>query len=140
MLKNLRFVVTNIDTNANGGQNASQGGVAVPILSTVGSTQLVIGNVGGTVVPHDGKMNIKSRPKHTVGTKVALEKQAERSRRPSGQSQHVIVPNQYLISATESNTTVDKSAGQSIIIPSTTASGQVYRQVCEISVLNTSDR
>ncbi|XP_071817469.1 uncharacterized protein [Apostichopus japonicus] len=128
MLKNLRFVVTNIDTNANGGQNASQGGVAVPILSTVGSTQLVIGNVGGTVVPHDGKMNIKSRPKHTVGTKVALEKQAERSHRPSGQSQHVIVPNQYLISATESNTTVDKSAGQSIIIPSTTASGQVYRQ------------
>lgn len=136
VLKNLRFVVTNIDTHANGGQNATQAGntqsLTVPILSTVGSTQLVIGNVGGTVVPHDGKMNIKSRPKHAVGTKAALEKQTDRSRRPSGQSAHMIVPNQYVISANtggESNTMLDKNTGQSIIIPTTSSPSHLFRQV-----------
>ncbi|XP_041460093.1 ataxin-7-like protein 1 isoform X2 [Lytechinus variegatus] len=80
LLKNLRFVVTNIDNTNNAG-GASQPAITLPILNAVGNAPMVIGNIGALQL-HDGKMNIKSRTKN-VGSK-NLERQSSRTRKPSG--------------------------------------------------------
>ncbi|XP_030856002.1 ataxin-7-like protein 1 isoform X3 [Strongylocentrotus purpuratus] len=80
LLKNLRFVVTNID-NTNNAAGASQPAITLPILNAVGNAPMVIGNIGALQL-HDGKMNIKSRTKN-VGSK-NLERQSSRTRKPSG--------------------------------------------------------
>ncbi|XP_072176936.1 uncharacterized protein [Diadema setosum] len=89
LLKNLRFVVTNIDTNANsvagGGGGSVQptiANVTLPIINAVGSTPVMIGNIGALQL-QDRKMNVKSRTKSGSGGK-GMERQTSRTRKASG--------------------------------------------------------
>ena len=70
LLKNLQFVVTSVEGNVNGGTgtgtivtNPTSGTITVPILNTtMGTTPVLLSNLGPLTLQHDGKMNIKSRP------------------------------------------------------------------------------
>ncbi|XP_072050333.1 LOW QUALITY PROTEIN: uncharacterized protein [Amphiura filiformis] len=69
LLKNLQFVVTSVEASVNGGTTGTivthptSGTITVPILNTaMGTTPVLLSNLGPLALQHDGKMNIKSRP------------------------------------------------------------------------------
>ena len=132
LLKNLRFVVTNIEANANnaagGGTGASQPTVAnmtLPIINAVGSTPMVIGNIGALQL-HDGKMNIKSRTK-SAGSK-GIERQTSRTRKLSGGNiSHCATPQTVQIGTVQGDTIIVQEQG---VIPMRSSPSPVHRPVC----------
>ncbi|XP_071784334.1 uncharacterized protein [Asterias amurensis] len=91
LLKNLRFVVTNIDPNVNGGAATTANSAnpqatsnfTVPLLNAtignaLGNTPVLLGNLGALALPYDRKLNVKSRTKSASSGKSAMERQGRR--------------------------------------------------------------
>ncbi|XP_022082554.1 ataxin-7-like protein 1 isoform X2 [Acanthaster planci] len=102
LLKNLRFVVTNIEPNVNGGAVSNTaapqttGNFTVPILNaTIGNTPVLLGNLGALALPYDGKLNVKSRTKSAGSGKSTVDRQG---RRLSGSSTTASLQNVAIVS------------------------------------------
>lgn len=117
LLKNLQFVVTSVEgSNVNGGTgtgtivtNPTSGTITVPILNTtMGTTPVLLSNLGPLTLQHDGKMNIKSRPASAVAASKSKRKHSGAGAGAAAVAQTVTVTPQPVM---VDNYTQDKTSG-----------------------------